>query len=51
MATHLLPNGELIIEMLTNLDKLSLRSLFVATPLKIKEGSGSPIRPLAFCEN
>ena len=50
-TTHWLPNGILIIEMLTNLDKLSLRSLFVATPLKIKEGSGSPIRPLAFCEN
>lgn len=49
-TTHWLPNGILIIEMLTNLDKLSLRSLFVATPLKIKEGSGSPIRPLAFCE-
>lgn len=47
---HWLPNNILIIEMLTNLDKLSLRSLFVATPLKIKEGSGSPIRPLAFCE-
>ena len=50
-TTHWLPNGILIIEMLTNLDKLSLRSLFVATPLKIKEGSGSPIRPLAFCED
>jgi len=50
-TTHWLPNGILIIEMLTNLEKLSLRSLFVATPLKIKEGSGSPIRPLAFCEN
>ena len=49
-TTHWLPNGILIIEMLTNLDKLSPRSRFVATPLKIKEGSGSPIRPLAFCE-
>ena len=48
---HWLPNRILIIEMLTNLDKLSPRCLFVATPLKIKEGSGSPIRPLAFCEN
>ena len=48
---HWLPNSILILEMLTNLDKLSLRSLFVATPLKIKDGSGSPIRPLAFCEN
>lgn len=50
-TTHWLPHGILIIEMLTNLEKLSLRSLFVATPLKIKEGSGSPIRPLAFCED
>ena len=49
--THWLPNRILIIEMLTNLDKLSPRCLFVATPLKIREGSGSPIRPLAFCEN
>ena len=49
--THWLPNDILIIEMLTNLHKLSLRSLFVATPLKIKDGSGSPIRPLAFCED
>ena len=50
-TTHWLPNGILIMEMLMNLHKLSLRSLFVATPLKIKEGSGSPIRPLAFCED
>ncbi|NTH16805.1 cyclase family protein [Agrobacterium rhizogenes] len=49
-TTHWLPNGILIIEMLTNLHQLSLRSLFVATPMKIKEGSGSPIRPVAFCE-
>jgi len=47
---HWLPNRILIIEMLTNLDKLSRRCLFVATPLKIHEGSGSPIRPVAFCE-
>ncbi|MGR8927223.1 cyclase family protein (plasmid) [Rhizobium leguminosarum] len=50
-TTHWLPNGILIIEMLTNLHQLSLRSLFVATPMKIKEGSGSPIRPVAFCES
>ena len=49
--THWLPNRILIIEMLTNLEKLSPRCLFVATPLKIHEGSGSPIRPMAFCEN
>jgi len=46
---HWLPNDILIIEMLANLELLSLRSLFVATPLKIHQGSGSPIRPLAFC--
>lgn len=49
-TTHWLPNRILIIEMLTNLELLSPRCLFVATPLKIREGSGSPIRPLAFCE-
>lgn len=48
---HWLPNGILIMEMLTNLEKLSPYSLFVATPLRIAEGSGSPIRPLAFCED
>lgn len=46
---HWLPNS--ILEMLTNLDKLWPRGLFVATPLKIKDGSGSPVRPLAFREN
>ena len=49
-TTHWLPNRILIIEMLTNLEKLSPRCLFIAAPLKIREGSGSPIRPLAFCE-
>jgi kynurenine formamidase len=48
---HWLPNGILIVEMLANLEKLSPRSLFVATPLKIKEGSGSPVRPIAYCES
>lgn len=46
---HWLPNGILIIEMLQNLETLPSRSLFVAMPLKIHEGSGSPIRPMAFC--
>lgn len=44
-----LPNDILIIEMLANLEKLTPRCLFVAMPLNIHEGSGSPIRPLAFC--
>jgi kynurenine formamidase len=37
----------LIIENLTNLERLPDFFLFVAVPLKIKEGSGSPIRALA----
>lgn len=44
-----LPHDILIIEMLTNLEQLSLRSLFLAMPLNIDEGSGSPIRPVGFC--
>ncbi len=43
----LLPNGVLILENLDNLDNLPLRSFFIALPLKIKEGSGSPIRAVA----
>lgn len=43
----LLPNQILIIENLDNLDKLPVRCFFIALPLKIKEGSGSPIRPIA----
>jgi kynurenine formamidase len=38
----------LIIENLTNLDQLPDFFLFVALPLKIKGGSGSPIRAVAF---
>ena len=44
-----LPHDILIIEMLRNMEDLSLRSLFVAAPLNIHEGSGSPIRPFAYC--
>lgn len=36
-----------MIEELKNLDKLPTVCYFVATPLKIKNGSGSPIRPFA----
>ena len=46
-----LPHDILIIEMLTNLEQVSPRSLFLAMPLNIDEGSGSPIRPVAFCTN
>ena len=38
----------LIIENLANLDQLPDFCLFVAVPLKIRDGSGSPIRALAF---
>lgn len=46
-TTYWLPRGILIIEMLANLDKLPTRCLFLALPLKIKNGSGSPVRPIA----
>ena len=42
-----LPNNILIMEMLMNLGKLPAWSYFIALPLKIKDGSGSPIRPIA----
>lgn len=42
-----LPNHILIIEELKNLDRLPEECYFIAIPLKIKNGSGSPIRPYA----
>lgn len=45
-----LPNGIFIMEMIANLDQLPTRSYFMAIPLKIKNGSGSPIRPFAIVE-
>lgn len=44
---HWLPNEIFIMEMLQNLDRLPTRCYFCAIPLKIKNGSGSPIRPFA----
>ncbi len=44
--TYWLPNEIFIIEMLMNLDKIPMRSFFIALPLNIKNGSGSPIRPI-----
>lgn len=44
---HWLPNEIFIMEMLHNLDQLPVRCYFIALPLKIKNGSGSPIRPVA----
>ena len=45
---YFLPNGLPLIESLVNLEKLPARCWFIALPLKIKGGSGSPIRPIAF---
>jgi arylformamidase len=50
-TSYWLPNHILIIEMLKNLELLTPRFLFVATPLNIHEGSGSPIRPIGYCAN
>jgi kynurenine formamidase len=44
----LLSNRILMVENLANLDRIPPFSLFIAIPLKIEGGSGSPIRPLAF---
>jgi kynurenine formamidase len=46
---HWLPNGILIIEMLARLEQVSPRSFFAAAPLPFSQGSGSPLRPIAFC--
>ena len=45
-----LPKGVFIIECLKNLSQLPDKCFFMAIPLKIKEGSGSPIRPIALIE-
>jgi len=44
---YFLPNGLPLIESLANLELLPARCYFIALPLKIKGGSGSPIRPIA----
>jgi kynurenine formamidase len=46
-AKYFLPNGLPLIESLVNLERLPPRCYFIALPLKIKGGSGSPIRPIA----
>ena len=43
----MLRNGVLIMENLASLDGLPPRLFFLAAPLRIREGSGSPIRALA----
>jgi len=44
---YFLPNHILIIEGLQNLSAPPSTGIFIALPLKIKGGSGSPIRPIA----
>lgn len=44
----LLANRVMVIENLTNLERLPPFCVFIALPLPIKGGSGSPLRPLAF---
>jgi len=45
---YFLPNQIFIIEGLRNLEKAPTIGIFIALPLKIKGGSGSPIRPIIF---
>jgi kynurenine formamidase len=45
--TYFLPNGILIIEGLHNLAAVPAAFYFLALPLKIRGGSGSPLRPVA----
>jgi kynurenine formamidase len=44
-----LPNNILILECVANLELVSHRCLFMAAPLPIRNGSGSPLRPIAYC--
>jgi kynurenine formamidase len=50
LAAHytLLPEGVLILENVSNLAKLPPVSFFMALPLKIANGTGSPVRAVAF---
>ncbi len=45
---HWLPNGILILECVANLEQVARRAFLAAMPLPITNGSGSPLRPLAF---
>ena len=44
---YMLPNGRPLVEELSNLEGLPPRIFFIALPLKIKGGSGSPLRAVA----
>lgn len=46
----LLPNKILIAENLINLDKMPVRGYFIALPLRIKDGSGCPVRAIGVTE-
>ena len=50
LAAHytLLPEGILILENVSNLDALPVLSVFMALPLNIHGGTGSPVRAMAF---
>ena len=43
----LLPAGIIIYEMLNNLEQIEDEALFVSLPLKLKNCTGSPVRPIA----
>lgn len=44
----LLPNGVLILENVANMDRLPPVCVFMALPLHVKGGTGSPVRAVAF---
>lgn len=48
--TYFLPNGILICEGFQNLGGLPPQGLLLALPLRIADGSGSPLRPVALIE-
>jgi len=45
---HWLPNGILILECVARLELLPRSCFLFAAPLPIANGSGSPLRPVAF---
>ena len=47
-ARHWLPNGILILECVARLEQLPRSCFLFAAPLPIENGSGSPLRPVAF---
>jgi kynurenine formamidase len=48
--TYFLPNGILIGEGFQNLAEIPATGLLIAMPLRIRDGSGSPLRPVAMFE-